>query len=461
MSPSNSPHHALPPRLRRPRHVWVSPTTWRRRLLFWAGAGAVGLIAVLFAVAADYAQALFQAANGALPWLPFLMTPAGLALSAWVALRVVPGSQGSGIPQAIAARHLQDPAVKRRLLSPRIAVGKILLTLLGLACGASIGREGPTVQIGASVMLVAGSVAGLGREPGLILAGGAAGVAAAFNTPLAGIVFAIEEMARSFEKRTSSLVLVAVVAAGLVAIAIQGNYAYFGHTAAAVGWHDWEAVLAAGILGGLAGGGFSSLLLWMSAGIRGGFGGRLARHPVLVAAGCGLALAAIGFATGGLTFGTGYEQARATLDGMEVLPWYYAPAKLLATALSGVCGIPGGIFSPSLSVGAGIGSLIGGLLPDSPQGAVVLLSMVGYFAGVVQAPLTAVIIVTEMSASPDMLLPLMVSAMIATTLSRLVCPRSVYHAMAEGFLDLLKAGEAGKAAPETAASKTASTLPSP
>ena len=98
------------------------------------------------------------------------MTPLGLAFSAWVALKVVPGSQGSGIPQAIAARHVQDPAAKRRLLSPRIAVGKILLTLVGLACGASIGREGPTVQVGASIMLMAGSIAGLGREPGLILA---------------------------------------------------------------------------------------------------------------------------------------------------------------------------------------------------------------------------------------------------------------------------------------------------
>ncbi|WP_247871843.1 chloride channel protein [Azospirillum sp. TSO35-2] len=438
----------------------MSPRSWRRRLLFWSGAGAVGLIAVLFAVAADHAQHLFQTAVAALPWLPFLVTPLGIALSAWVALRVVPGSQGSGIPQAIAARHIQDPAAKRRLLSPRIAVGKILLTLVGLLCGASIGREGPTVQIGASVMLIAGSLAGLGREPGLILAGGAAGVAAAFNTPLAGIVFAIEEMARSFEKRTSSLVLVAVVAAGLVAIGLLGNYAYFGHTAASVGWGDWKAVLGTGVVGGLAGGGFSTLLLWLSGRIRHGFGGRLARHPVLVALGCGVALAVIGVATGGLTFGTGYEQARATLDGASVLPWYYAPAKLLATALSGVCGIPGGIFSPSLSVGAGIGSVIGGLLPDSPLGGVVLLSMVGYFAGVVQAPLTAVIIVTEMSASPDMLLPLMVSALIATSLSRLVCPKSVYHAMAEGFLELLKAEEAGKPAPATPTGKTAATLPS-
>jgi H+/Cl- antiporter ClcA len=177
---------------------------------------------------------------------------------------------------------------------------------------------------------------------------------------------------------------------------------------------------------------------------------------VLVAGVCGLALAVIGTATGGLTFGTGYEQARAVLDGVETLPWYYAPAKLLATVLSGICGIPGGIFSPSLSVGAGIGSIIGGLLPDSSPGAVVLLSMVSYFAGVVQAPLTAVVIVTEMSASPEMLLPLMLSAALATTLSRLVCPHSVYHAMADAFLALLRTDAAGKPAPPKA-----SAIPTP
>ncbi|ALG73968.1 chloride channel protein [Azospirillum thiophilum] len=454
MSSADRPRHALPHRLRRPRFVWMSPKSWRRRLLFWTGAGVVGLVAVLFAIGADHAQHLFRLAVAAFPWLPFLLTPLGLGFSAWVALRVVPGSQGSGIPQAIAARHVQDPAAKHRLLSPRIAIGKILLTLVGLACGASIGREGPTVQVGASIMLMAGSIAGLGREPGLILAGGAAGVAAAFNTPLAGIVFAIEEMARSFERRTSGLVLIAVVAAGLVAVAMLGNYAYFGHTAASADWHDWKAVLATGIVGGVAGGGFSALLLWLSARIR---GSRLCGRPVMVAMGCGLALATIGTACGGLTFGTGYEEARAVLDGVETLPWYYAPAKLLATALSGVCGIPGGIFSPSLSVGAGIGSVIGGLLPDSPLGAVVLLSMVSYFAGVVQAPLTAVVIVTEMSASPDMLLPLMLSAAIATTLSRLICPRSLYHTMADSFLELLKADAAGT----EPATRKATALPSP
>src|SRR4029077_17474233 len=136
-------------------------------------------------------------------------------------------SQGSGIPQAIAARQLTDHAARGRLVSIRIAIGKVLLTLLGLLCGASAGREGPPGQGGASIMFALGRMSPR-RQPGLILAGAAAGVAAAFNTPLARIVFGIEEMSRAFETRTSSLIVGAVIAAGLTSLALMGNYTYFG-----------------------------------------------------------------------------------------------------------------------------------------------------------------------------------------------------------------------------------------
>ncbi len=120
-----------------------------------------------------------------------------------------------------------------RVLSLRIAVGKVLLTLLGLASGASIGREGPTVQVGASIMHALGDLLRLPRlelRRALVLAGGAAGIAAAFNTPLAGIVFAIEELSHSFEARTSGTVFTAVVVAGATTLGLVGNYTYFGQT---------------------------------------------------------------------------------------------------------------------------------------------------------------------------------------------------------------------------------------
>src|SRR6185437_5494409 len=148
---------------------------------------------------------------------PFLVTPAGFAVSAYLTRRFFPGAQGSGIPQVIAARKLDGLEARSRLVSLRLAAAKIGLLLLGLLCGASSGREGPTVQVGAATMFFLGRIEPH-RQPGLLLAGSAA----AFNAPLAGIIFGIEEMSRSFEQRSSVLVLVAVIAAGLTSQALVG-----------------------------------------------------------------------------------------------------------------------------------------------------------------------------------------------------------------------------------------------
>jgi len=189
---------------------------WRRRLIFVGGGLIVGLLAVGLAVASDTVQHVFQTYRTRWPYMPLAVTPLGFALAVWLAQHVFPNTQGSGIPQAIAARKLEDQSARARLVGLRVAVGKVLLTLFGLLVGASTGREGPTVQVGASVMFLIGRLTPR-RQPGLILAGAAAGVAAAFNAPLAGIVFAIEEMSRSFEARASGLIIAAVILAGLVA----------------------------------------------------------------------------------------------------------------------------------------------------------------------------------------------------------------------------------------------------
>ena len=196
--------------------VRVHSLRWRRRLTFVGGGLIVGLVAVGLAVASDEVQRIFQNWLVRWPYMPLVLTPLGFAFVVLLAVRVFPNTQGSGIPQAIAARKLDDQDARARLVGLRVAAGKILLTLLGLLVGASTGREGPTVQVGASVMFLIGRLTPR-RQPGLILAGAAAGVAAAFNAPLAGIVFAIEEMSRSFEARASGLIIAGVILAGLVA----------------------------------------------------------------------------------------------------------------------------------------------------------------------------------------------------------------------------------------------------
>lgn len=406
---------------------------WRGRIIFIGGGLIVGFLAVGLATASDAVQGVFQAYLARWPYIPLLVTPLGFAAIVCLVTHVFPNTQGSGIPQAIAARKLQDQNARGKLVGLRVAIGKIVLTLLGLLVGASTGREGPTVQVGASVMFLIGKITPH-RQPGLILAGAAAGVAAAFNAPLAGIVFAIEEMSRSFEAQTSGLIIAAVILAGLVAQAVLGDYTYFGFTSAALPIGTaWMAVPLCGVIGGLSGALFSRILVAVPDYIAKRI--LLRRHPIVVAALCGVGVAVCGLIGGNQIYGTGYQQARAVLHNGGTVALYYAPLKLLATALSSVGGVPGGIFSPSLSVGAGIGADIARFFHHAQSGPIVLLGMVAYFTGVVRAPITAFVIVSEMTGDHGMLVALMAAALIAEFCARAVNHEGVYHMLSKKFLD--------------------------
>jgi H+/Cl- antiporter ClcA len=424
---------ALSGTLRRHRLIWLSQRRWKMRLVLWGGALAVGAISVAFAWAANRAQDLFAHLLFA-RWFAVILSPAVFVASAFLSRTFFSGSQGSGIPQAIAARHLRDEGQRIRLLSFRLTVGKILLTLLGLAGGASIGREGPTVQVGASVMLGTARLTGMTRERGLILAGAAAGVAAAFNTPLAGIVFAIEEMSRAFESRTTGMVLIAVILAGLASLGLVGNYSYFGHSSAMLTVTiDWLALPLIGVAGGLAGTLFAVIIVRGTALLHRRLADGPMGHALVLAIICGLCVALCGLFSNGATYGTGYDAARAAVEGHAPM-LTFAPLKFLATAASSLSGIPGGLFAPSLAVGAGLGGTIGQLLHVHALGAVVLLGMAAYFAAVVQAPITAFVIIEEMSGATGMVIPLMIAAMIGYGISRAIQRPSLYHALARNFL---------------------------
>jgi H+/Cl- antiporter ClcA len=367
-----------------------------------------------------------------------MITPLGLVLIVVITRKFFPGSQGSGIPQAIASLELNEKhEVREQVLSLRVTIGKIILTVIGLLFGASVGREGPTVQIGASIMHSLGNHAHFPRhylEKGLILAGSAAGVAAAFNTPLAGIVFAIEEMSRSFERHNSATILMTVIIAGTTSLALLGNYSYFGHTSASLAFgKEWGVVIICGISGGFFGGTFSRLLIEVSMGLTGRVGSWMQKNPVVFAAVCGLALALLGLASDNSTYGSGYSEAKSLLNGSATLPENYGLLKMTATVVSYISGIPGGILAPSLSAGAGLGANIAHIFTTSPTGAVIILGMVAYFAGVTQAPITAFVIVMEMTDNHEMILPLMAASFIANACSRIVCPTPLYHTLAQQF----------------------------
>jgi H+/Cl- antiporter ClcA len=418
---------------RRARTLLVYSRRWQRRLIFMVGGLVVGLTAVGLAVASDAVQAVFHNAAARWPYAPLAVTPLGFGVAVFLATRYFPNTQGSGIPQAIAARHLKEGEDRTRLVGLRVAISKIGLMLFGLLIGASTGREGPTVQVGASVMFLIGRLTPR-RQPGLILAGAAAGVAAAFNTPLAGIVFAIEEMSRSFEVRASGLIIGAVILAGLTAQALLGDYTYFGHTDASLRIGTaWMAVPLCGVIGGFAGALFSRILVAIPDHLPAGAARLVRSYPVWFAILCGLGVALCGLVSGGAVYGTGYEQARHLLHHTGTVGIDFAPLKLLATALSSVSGIPGGIFSPSLAVGAGIGADIARLFHHPDSGPIILLGMVAYFTGVVRAPITGFVIVSEMSGDHGMLVALMATALIAEGCARFVNREGVYHQLAKRF----------------------------
>lgn len=417
---------------------WRVVGRWSQRMAIWLGGIGVALIILGFAETTQRAFALFQRALAWHPAAAFVLVPAGLAAVVALTVRYFPNAKGSGIPQAIAALGL-PPEGRKGVLSLRIAFAKIVLTSIGLAVGASAGREGPSVQVGASLMMRLGAFFHLRNSETarfMILAGGAAGIAAAFNTPIAGVVFAIEELSRSYEERTSGTVMTAVILSGVTSLALVGYSPYFGRTAVGTVTMDtlWIAVALIGIVGGLLGGIFSQTLVVASRHGLPGAVGRLARgHPVVFAAACGLVLAAIGLVSDNLTYGTGYKEARLLLEG-GTLPDAFFPLKMLATLVSYLSGIPGGLFSPSLSAGAGLGCSMSPFFPDVSTKVCVLLGMAAYFTGVVQSPITAAIIVMEMTDNQYLTVPLMASAFVALGASRMICPHPLYKALAINFL---------------------------
>nr|WP_211162074.1 chloride channel protein [Aromatoleum petrolei] len=410
-----------------------------------AAALLAGLVAIVVAIGAERAIEVHARMIAAAPWLSLLVTPAGFAAMAWMARRFFPATQGSGIPQTIAASLSPNPEVRGRLLSLKIAAAKVILTLGGLLAGASIGREGPSVQIGASVMhSLAGRRFGrIASSRNLIVAGSGAGIAAAFNTPLGGIMFAIEEMCRHHAFRANSTTLTAVIFAGLMSLGILGNYTYFGSTPAVLSWPSgiWP-VLICGAAGGVLGGTFSRLLVASARGLPGRVGDFATVRPIAFAATCGLATALIGLVTGGATYATGYAESKAALEGITPLPFYFFAAKMLVIWLAFVSRIPGGIFAPALAVGAGLGSALAGLSPGNAVPALMILSMVAFLSGMTLAPITSFVIVMEMTANHEMLIPLMTASVIAYGFSKSVSPRALYDALAVPALERAQA-EAG------------------
>ena len=435
MTPTEPPHAPQPDVVAAMRGDLADWRQWLARLVVLAYAAAAGLSVVGFNELCELAQRGFAAVRALHPWAPLAWTTACTALVVWLTRRLAPGAAGSGIPQVMAALDPGvPPAARSSFASLRLSACKAVLTAGSILGGLASGREGPSVQIAAGVMQHARRWLpphpGI-SEHGLLVAGGAAGIAAAFNAPLAGVMFAIEELARTLEQRSSGLIIAAIVLAGLMGVSFFGNATYFGTIAVpalhyGLWWPALLLVLACGALGGV----FARLLHASITGTTDAIGRWRAAHPVAFAAACGLAAGAIGIASQGASFGSGYGYTRALLEGHLDVPLLYVTLRVVATWLAVWSGVPGGIFAPCLAIGAGVGHDIAAFTGATADGAALIaLGMAAFLAAVTQAPMTAFIIVMEMVGGHAMVLSLMAAALGASLVSRWVA-RPLYASLA-------------------------------
>jgi H+/Cl- antiporter ClcA len=393
----------------------------------------VGIAAYLFSIVISYSHKFFISHFMGHPILVFVVTPLLFFVSTWLVVRFAPEAKGSGIPQVLEAiaeaGNPKKGPYSSPLVSIRTALLKVVSATVGILGGASIGREGPTVQIASSLFTwVAGKsnkYFGATDFRSFLVAGGAAGIAAAFNTPLAGITFALEEIAESNFSQFKRVVMLSVIVGGITAQALGGNYLYFGHPFIS---EPSLIIIPFAVLIGFAGGGL------------GGFFSRILTHPRLKflpqrwwlrALLCGLVCALFSFLSGGDTAGSGYEVTKKFMDNPGgSLPQLFFGEKFLTTVFSYLSGMAGGIFSPSLSIGAGMGFTLAKIFHLVNLRACSLIGMVAFFSGVVQAPLTAVIIIMEMTDQSMLIVPFMIAAFVAHGMGKIIMPMPLYRHLA-------------------------------
>jgi len=332
---------------------------------------------------------------------------------------VFPYARGSGIPEV---KYEYATGVGPRL-SARTVAGKFLLGAVSIGSGFSLGREGPTVQICSGIGVFIGRIARIGPRAarGLVCIGAAAGIAAAFNTPIAAITFALEEIVGNLNQRLLGAIVVASVASAVVEHAILGGAPVFAVPPYSLGrWWELFAYAALGALSAVVATAFVKSLLWMRLAVRRWHG----LPPWAKPAAGGLLVAALGIVAPSV-LGIGYDTLSDALLGRYGFRTMTAltAAKLAATVVSYAWGLAGGIFAPTLYIGGMLGGAAGAALqrwlPSASNlvGSFALVGMGAVFAGAIRAPITSILIIFEMTGDYAIILPLMIANSISYALA--------------------------------------------
>jgi CIC family chloride channel protein len=364
------------------------------------------------------------------PALILIPALAGLIIAV-LTLRVFPTIRSSGVNQTKAALYVYDGYV-----SVRSGVGKFIAASLAIGSGHSVGPEDPSLHIGAAIGSWIGRKIRLSREHLRLMApiGAVAGLTAAFNAPLSAVIFVIEEMTGRWSSLILGAGLLSALASVVVARSILGSESLF-HIDVLVVLRPQELLAYAGIgvAGGLASAAFSAMVIFLRSRLMALPRWTLYFQPAV----SGLLIGLIAYFGAPQVMGAGYEVIERATQGH--FPWLVlgilAVLKMLATTLSITSGVPGGIFAPTLFVGAMLGGAVGGaeqaLFPDlvSTTGTNALIGMGALFAGFLRVPFTSMLMVVEVCDDYSIVLPVMIASTLAYLIARALQPVPIFDQM--------------------------------
>jgi H+/Cl- antiporter ClcA len=417
---------------------------------FWIGSVITGFFAVMYAKIFAWGENLLHFILNWHDWMIFFIAPVGFVLSWWLVKEFAPYAKGSGIPQVMAAVELANPKEHKKirsLLSLKIIVFKIISSVVLVIGGGAVGREGPTIQIAGSIFRKVNEYLPEWwpkiSKKNMIMTGAAAGLAAAFNTPLGGIVFAVEELSKTHINYFKTALFTAVIIAGLTAQTLAGSYLYLGYPKTNdVSLMVMFPIILVGGVAGILASQLSVTMLKMNDWKKRKL--KTDKANVLFLIGSALIIACISFFISREVLGSGkeiMERVLFTQDKHE--DWYVPILRMLGSAVSFTSGGAGGIFAPALTAGASIGSVISGAIRLTPNetNVVILAGMVAFLTGITRAPFTSAIIVLEMTDRHSLIFHLMLAGMVSSIASILVSRHSLYDVLKVNFLTEIRSKE--------------------
>ncbi len=421
-------------------------------LPYWTGAFIIGLVAAGYAKLFSLAEHETLVVYHHFGWSLFILTPVCFLVSWWMVKHFAPYSAGSGIPQVSAAIELTHPKHYYKvssLLSIRIIIVKIVSNIIMVFGGGVTGREGPTIQISASIFKKINDFLPSWypkiSKRNMIVTGAAAGLAAAFNTPLGGIVFAIEELTKIHFNFFKSALLTGVIISGLTALNFFGPYLYLGYPVIGkISKWGIVVILLLSVVSGLAGSITGKIILFAL-----GFKNSIRKNyqTVFYILLCGLAIATMAYFIDFRITGSGKDVMITTLfTNQKHVEWYLPLMRTVGLALSFSVGASGGIFAPSLSIGAALGGVFASLFHLSLEetNLIILCGMTGFLTGITRSPFTSSILVLEMTNSHSVIFYIMLTALLANIFANLVSRHSFYDHLKDFYIH-----EIHKSTPQT------------